>query len=207
VLENAFLGPSFSNEEIKKEIDKRRLKAVYHEEVEKVTASLMADGKIIGWFQERMEFGPRALGNRSILVDPRRPDMKDILNYRVKHREGFRPFAPIILENKVSEYFDFSYPSPYMLLVYGIKKEKQKVIPAVTHVDGTGRVQTLTPDSNPKLYKLISEFEKLTNVPVILNTSFNVQGEPIVLSPKDALDCFYSTGMDALVLGNYVIEK
>ena len=201
------MGPEYSNEEIKSEIDKERGNATFHKDIEMVAAKLLAEGKILGWFQGCMEFGPRSLGNRSILADPRRHDMKDILNHRVKHREAFRPFAPTILEEKIDEYFEFSYPSPFMLLVYKIKKEKQKLVPAVTHIDGTGRVQTVTKQSNQKFYNLLVEFEKLTDIPVILNTSFNVQGEPIVNSPKDALGCFYSTGMDALIMGNYLLPK
>lgn len=170
-------------------------------------AELLAQGYIIGWFQDRMEVGPRALGNRSILADPRNHKMKDILNEKVKHRESFRPFAPSILEECVGEYFECDYPSPFMILVYAIKKDKRNVIPAVTHIDGTGRIQTVSQKTNPKYWALINEFRKITRVPVILNTSFNVRGEPIVCTPEDALNCFLGTGMDYLFLGNYLIDK
>jgi len=170
------------------------------------TAQAIADGKIVGWFQGRMEWGPRALGNRSILADPRRAEMKDILNSRIKRREPFRPFAPSILIEAVGDYFEKSYPDPFMIKVYPIKKEKRSVIPAVTHVDGTGRLQTVDRAANPRYWQLIKEFEKLTGVPVVLNTSFN-ENEPIVHTSKEALDCFLRTMMDVLVIGNYFIEK
>jgi carbamoyltransferase len=153
-----------------------------------------------------MEWGPRALGNRSIVVDPRRPEMKEILNSRIKHREPFRPFAPSILEERVADYFEQTYPSPFMLMTYKVKPEKQKVIPAPTHVDGTGRLQTVSKEQNPIYWGLIKEFEKLTGVPVLLNTSFN-DNEPIVCTPGEALDCFLKTNMDVLVMGRHVIEK
>jgi carbamoyltransferase len=154
-----------------------------------------------------MEMGPRALGNRSILADTRRKDMKDILNREVKHREGFRPFAPTILEEDGADYFDDYYPAPFMLLVLPIKKEKQEVLPAVVHVDETGRLQTLDSAANPEYRHLIEKFRELTGVPVVLNTSFNIRGEPIVMTPDDALNCYFFTGIDSLVLGNYVLEK
>jgi len=172
----------------------------------KKVAKYIADGKVVGWFQGRMEWGPRALGNRSILVDPRRAEMKDILNARIKRREPFRPFAPSILLEAVGEYFEKDYPDPFMIKVYPIKEDKRKVIPAVTHVDGTGRLQTVSKEENPLYYKLIKEFEKITGVPVVLNTSFN-ENEPIVCTPDEALDCFLRTKMDVLVLGNVIICK
>jgi carbamoyltransferase len=153
-----------------------------------------------------MEFGPRALGNRSIVVDPRRSEMKDILNARIKKREPFRPFAPSILEGRVGEYFEQTHPSPTMLMVYQVKKDKQAVIPAVTHVDGSGRLQTVSRETNPRYYQLISDFEKLTNVPVVLNTSFN-EDEPIVCTPEEAVNCFQRTRMDVLFLGNYMVQR
>ena len=171
-----------------------------------MAAHAIADGKIVGWFQGRMEFGPRALGNRSIVVDPRRSEMKDILNARIKKREPFRPFAPSILEERVGEYFEQSHPSPTMLMVYQVKKDKQSVIPAVTHVDGSGRLQTVSRETNPHYYRLISDFEKLTNVPVVLNTSFN-EDEPIVCTPEEAVNCFQRTRMDVLFLGNYLVQR
>ncbi len=170
------------------------------------TAGQLADGKIVGWFQGRMEWGPRALGNRSIVVDPRRPAMKDILNKRIKHREPFRPFAPSILEERTREYFVQSYPSPFMLMTYKVRPEKRDVIPAPTHVDGTGRLQTVSVEENPRYWRLIHEFEKVTGVPVLLNTSFN-ENEPIVCTPEEALDCFLRTKMDVLVLGDNVVER
>ena len=170
-------------------------------------AKLIADGKIIGWFQEGSELGPRALGHRSIICDPRRPEMKDILNERVKHREGFRPFAPSILLEKSEEYFGLRVPSPFMLLAVNVNTDKYKVIPAVTHVDKTARVQTVTKQDNGIYYDLISEFYKCTGVPVILNTSFNLAGEPIVETPKDAMKCFLKTEMDFLVIDNLLIQK
>jgi len=179
---------------------------VNEDELCKKIAKEIANGKIVGWFQGRMEWGPRALGNRSIVVDPRREDMKDILNARIKKRESFRPFAPSILAEKTAEYFEKSHPTPFMIKVFNIKKEKQKEIPAVTHVDGTGRLQTVKKEDNPLYWSLIKEFEKITGVPVVLNTSFN-ENEPIVCTPKEAIDCFKRTGMDILVMGNWVIKR
>ena len=174
--------------------------------VASAAAQHIADGKILGWYQGRMEWGPRALGNRSIVVDPRRAEMKDILNRRIKHREIFRPFAPSILEEATSEYFERSYPSPFMNLAYRVRPEKRETIPAPTHVDGTGRLQTVSRSANPLYWQLIKEFEKLTGVPVLLNTSFN-DNEPIVCTPAEAIACFERTQMDVLVLGPYLIEK
>jgi carbamoyltransferase len=161
---------------------------------------------VVGWFQGRAEWGPRALGNRSILADPRRADMKDILNRRIKHREIFRPFAPSILEECAGEFFERSYPSPFMTLAYRVRPEKRALLPAPTHVDGTGRLQTVSRQANPRYWKLIREFEKLTGVPAVVNTSFN-DNEPIVCRPEEAVDCFLRTKMDVLVLGNLLIEK
>jgi carbamoyltransferase len=165
----------------------------------------IAGGAVTGWFQGRMEFGPRALGNRSIVVDPRRADMKDILNDRIKKREPFRPFAPSILEERVGDYFEQTHPAPTMLMVYQIKAERRARIPAVTHVDGSGRLQTVTRELNPRYYDLISEFDKLTGVPVVLNTSFN-ENEPIVCTPRHAIECFLKTRMDVLYLGSYAVR-
>lgn len=215
VMSNAYWGPEFSDEKIKKEIDEYIRKdqdedfiveKVNEDELCEKTAAEVANGKIVGWFQGRMEWGPRALGNRSIVVDPRRDDMKDILNARIKKRESFRPFAPSILYEKTAEYFEKSHPTPFMIKVFNIKKEKQKEIPAVTHVDGTGRLQTVKREDNPLYWSLIKEFEKITGVPVVLNTSFN-ENEPIVCTPKEAIDCFKRTGMDILVMGNWVIRR
>ena len=170
-------------------------------------AKLLSEQKIIGWFQGRMEMGPRALGNRSILADPRTAEMKDILNARVKFREGFRPFAPSVLEDQTGQWFETNYPSPYMILVYDVLPAKRPLIPAVTHVDGTGRVQSVSKEHNPRYYCLIEQFGNLTGVPVVLNTSFNIRGEPICLRPEQAIECFLKTGMDALFLGDYMLIK
>ncbi|MDB2363351.1 hypothetical protein N9V70_02800, partial [Candidatus Pelagibacter bacterium] len=160
----------------------------------------------VGWFQGKMEWGPRALGNRSILGDPRRSDMKDILNLKIKRRESFRPFAPSILREHVSDWFENDDDVPFMMKVYQIKEDKRKNIPAVTHVDGSGRLQTVYQETNKKYYDLINEFYKLTNVPLVLNTSFN-ENEPIVSSPEEALSCFLRTKMDTLVMENYIIKR
>jgi len=168
------------------------------------TATLIADGKVVGWFQGRMEWGARALGNRSIVADPRRAEMKDVLNARIKRRESFRPFAPSILAERVGEYFEIDYPDPFMLKVYPVRVEKREVLRAVTHVDGTGRLQTVDRVANPRYWKLIKAFDELTGVPVILNTSFN-ENEPIVRTPQEAVDCFTRTRMDALVIGLSIV--
>lgn len=170
-------------------------------------AEAIAAGNMIGWFQGRSEGGPRALGNRSILADPRKPEMKDILNSRVKFRESFRPFAPSILYEYQEEYFDLPVPSPYMLMVADIWPRKRADIPAVTHIDGTGRIQSVIRELNPSYHALISAFYRLTGVPVILNTSFNVNGEPIVETPMDALRCFLGTDLDELFIGDYRVTK
>ena len=170
------------------------------------TAERLADGKIVGWFQGRMEWGARALGQRSILADPRRPEMKEVLNARIKHRETFRPFAPSILEEAMPEFFEHTEPSPFMTMTYRVRSEKQRLIPATTHVDGTSRLQTVNRVAQPLFWQLIKEFEHLTSLPVLLNTSFN-ENEPIVCDPEQALECFLRTGMDVLVMGPYVIER
>jgi len=208
VINDVYMGPSYTNEEIKRILDEYNIRYDFLEfpELTKQTAKSITQGKIIGWFQDRMEFGPRALGNRSIVADPRRKDMKDILNSRIKYRESFRPFAPSVLEEKASEYFDINRPSPYMLITRPVKIDKRKTIPAVTHVDGTSRMQTVNKKTNPLYWQLIKEFENLTGVPVVLNTSFN-ENEPIVNSPREAIECFLRTKMDVLVLGNYLAKK
>jgi carbamoyltransferase len=170
------------------------------------TVEAIAQGKIVGWFQGRMEFGPRALGNRSILADPRRKDMKEILNSRIKFREPFRPFCPSILAERVGEYFETDYPSPFMVMAYKIKPEQRERIPAVTHGDGTGRLQTVERDVNERYWKLIHKFEEATGIPVLLNTSFN-ENEPIVQSPAQAIDCFLRTQMDVLSIGGFLLRK
>ena len=204
---NPYLGPECNNSQIKKSLDISKLPYTFVKDTAKLAAKLLSKGKIIGWFQGRMEVGPRALGNRSILADPRKADMKDIVNKLVKHRESFRPFAPSILEEEMKNYFEKDISAPYMLKVFMIKKDKQRLIPAVTHVDGTGRAQSISKRLNPLYYRLIKNFKDITGVPVIFNTSFNVMGEPIVNTPEDAIRCFYSTGMDYLFLGNYLLKK
>ena len=170
------------------------------------TAAAIAKGQIVGWFQGRMEWGPRALGNRSILADPRRKDMRDILNSRIKFREKFRPFAPSILREATGEFFTIDYPDPFMIKVYPVRPEKRALVPAVTHVDGTGRLQTVSEEENPLYYRLIRKFREKTGVPVVLNTSFN-ENEPICCKPEEALDCFLRTRMDVLVMGPYFCER
>ena len=208
ILEGAYTGPEFSNYEVRRAIESSGLDYEAYEDcdVTKRAALDISNGLVVGWFQGRMEFGPRALGNRSIVVDPRRAEMKDILNQRIKKREPFRPFAPSILEDRVADYFEQTHPAPTMLMVYQVKKERRSEIPAVTHVDGSGRLQTVSRGVNDRYYQLISDFNELTGVPVILNTSFN-ENEPIVCTPEQAIDCFKKTQMDVLYLGNYSIRR
>ena len=162
---------------------------------------------MIGWFQDRSEFGPRALGNRSLIADPRKPEMKDILNSRVKHRQAFRPFAPIVLAERMKEVFEGDEDSPFMLIAKPVRPEWRDKIPAIVHVDGTARVQTVREATNPMLYRLLKEFEALTGVPVLINTSFNIKGEPIVETPQDAVNCFLTTGIDHLVMHDTMVSK
>ena len=225
-MKHAYWGPSFGDDKIRQALGVRReasgvrgrrsevggqpgelrIAELPEKELVKATAKRIAEGKVVGWFQGRMEWGPRALGNRSIVVDPRRADMKDLLNSRIKHREPFRPFAPSILLERVGDYFEQTHPSPFMLMAYKVKPEKRSVIPAPTHVDGTGRLQTVSRDENPLYWKLIKEFEKLTGVPVLLNTSFN-ENEPVVCTPEEGINCFLRTKMDVLAIGSFLIEK
>jgi carbamoyltransferase len=207
IHENVYVGPSYSDEEIKAFLDSKNISYESFDETTLLqkTAQLIADGNIVGWYQGKMEWGPRALGNRSILADPRRADMKDILNAKIKHRESFRPFAPSIMEEFASEYFEIDIPSPYMLMVSPVKKPKD--IPAVTHVDGTGRLQTVSKESNELYYNLINEFYKITGVPVIINTSMNVMGEPIVNTPEQAYSMITKTDMDCIVMGKNLVKK
>ncbi len=213
VMEHAYWGPGYSREKVRSAMDASGIvqrgysvTELPEDELVRRIAAIIADGKIMGWFQGRSEWGPRALGNRSIVADPRRPEMKEILNRRIKHREIFRPFAPSILAESVADYFEESHPSPFMTLAYSVRAEKRGKIPAPTHVDGTGRLQTVTREANPRYHGLISAFRDLTGVPVVLNTSFN-DNEPIVCRPEEALDCFLRTQMDALVLGDFVISR
>ena len=207
ISENIYVGTTYSDEEIREFLDSKNIQyqQLQHDELLQTTAKLISDGNIVGWYQGKMEWGPRALGSRSILADPRKAEMKDILNEKIKHRESFRPFAPSILEQHVSEYFDIDRPSPYMLFVAPVKKPE--IIPAVTHVDGTGRLQTVNRDANPLYYDLINEFYKITGVPVIINTSMNVMGEPIVNTPEQAYSMILKTDMDCIVMGNNLVRK
>jgi carbamoyltransferase len=207
-MRSAYLGPEFSNASIESYLKLLGVpyKHLPDAELLPLVAQHIADGKIIGWFHGRMEFGPRALGGRSILGDARPPEMKDIINAKIKLREGFRPFAPAVLAHRSPEYFHLDAESPYMLLVAQVR-EDHRHIGAVTHLDGSARVQTVTAESNPRFHQLISAFDKLTGVPVIVNTSFNVRGEPIVCTPDDAYRCFMATGIDFLVLENCILDK
>jgi carbamoyltransferase len=216
VMEHSYWGPEY---------DDRRIESLLNESAEaleragcrvrrigddaelcRFTAERIASGEVVGWFQGRMEWGPRALGNRSILADPRRPEMREILNAKIKRREMFRPFAPSIAEEAAGEFFEQSYPSPFMLMAYAVRPEKRGVIPATTHVDGSGRLQTVNARQNPLYYRLIREFGRQTGAPVLLNTSFN-ENEPVVCEPAQALDCFLRTRMDALVMGHYTVAR
>lgn len=211
-MSHALLGPAFTDKEIRAMLHGNE--AVYEEtdseeELVTRTAEMIAGGKVVGWFQGRMEFGPRALGARSLLADPRNPGMKDLINAKVKFREAFRPFAPAVLKECAHEYFEMppGMDAPFMLLVPNVRKDKRSVIPAVTHQDGTGRVQTVTEDTNPLYYRVIRRFAELTGVPVVINTSFNVRGEPIVCTPQDAYNTFVNTGIDTLVIGKYIVTE
>ena len=216
VMDHANWGPEFSNAEIKEVLNERakalagvgcQVELIEDEDLLcRKTANAVADGKVIGWFQGRMEWGPRALGNRSIVCDPRRADMKDILNLKIKRRESFRPFAPSILRKHVIDWFEEEDDVPFMMQVFQIREEKRKEIPAVTHVDGSGRLQTVHKETNPRYYKLISAFKELTGIPIVLNTSFN-ENEPVVCTTEEALDCFLRTKMDVLVLGNWFVAR
>jgi carbamoyltransferase len=205
---HAYLGPEFSDAEIARFLDEAgaTYETLADAELVRCTAKLISESNVIGWFQGRMEFGPRALGGRSILADPRDPKMRDTLNMKIKFREGFRPFAPSVLLDKASEWFEIDCDSPYMLLVAQVREGK-RTIPSVTHVDNSARLQTVTRAEAPLYYDLIREFERLTGVPIVINTSFNVRGEPIVCTPRDAYLCFMRTNMDQLVLGHHLLDK
>jgi carbamoyltransferase len=215
-MEHAYWGPAYSNTDIHKLLDQEKSRLLAEncwieraENEEKLCSSVVesiSDGKVVGWFQGRMEWGPRALGNRSILCDPRRADMKDILNHRIKRRESFRPFAPSVLREAVKEWFEVDDDVPFMMKVYPVRAEKRKQIPAVTHIDGSGRLQTVYRHTNPRFYRLIKCFAVKTGIPLVLNTSFN-ENEPIVCKPQEALECFLRTSMDMLVLENYLIVR
>ncbi len=228
-MKGAYLGPKFSEDQIEKQLD--QLKGKYHKknsnEISLIVAKELSNSKTVGWFQGRMEFGPRALGGRSILADPRSEKMQKELNLKIKFRESFRPFAPSVLREDVNNWFELNYDSPYMLLVSDVKKDKQitmsendkklfgieklnikrSSIPAITHVDYSARIQTVHKETNPKYYDLINEFKKITGCPVLVNTSFNVRGEPIVCSIDDAFNCFMGTNLDILVIENFILYK
>jgi carbamoyltransferase len=208
VMNHAFTGPQYSDAEIEAAVSESGLQATRLDDdaLFPQIAERIAAGDVVGWFQEQMEFGPRALGHRSIVADPRSADMKDVLNARIKQREPFRPFAPSILAEAVGEWFEQDYTSPFMVLVYKTRAEKRALIPAVNHVDDTGRVQSVERDVDARYYALIEEFGRQTGVPILLNTSFN-ENEPVVMTPADALDTFQKTKMDVLVLGNYVLRR
>ena len=207
IRENVYVGPQFDDKQIKHFLDSNKIpyQKFDRQSLLQNTAKLISDGNIVGWYQGKMEWGPRALGNRSILADPRDVKMKDTLNEKIKHRESFRPFAPSVLEEHAVDYFEIDVPSPYMLMVANVKQPDK--IPAVTHVDGTGRLQTVSKQSNPLYYDLINEFYRITKIPIIINTSMNVMGEPIVNTPEQAYNMILKTDMDYIVMGNYVISK
>jgi carbamoyltransferase len=229
-MQGSYLGPSYNNIDIEKVLLKyeANYELLSTEEMINFAAQILSEKKAIGWFQGRMEFGPRALGARSILADPRDDNMQKNLNLKIKFRESFRPFAPAILDHKAEEWFDIKSDSPYMLLVAQVKKNKilnynenykknlsgfdllnlkRSVVPAITHVDYSARVQTVSELTNKKFYDLISKFYKITNCPMLVNTSFNIRGEPIVNTPEDALKCFLGTGLDYLIIENYILDK
>ena len=215
-MEHSYWGPAFEDRDARAALDVRdreiasrgcvRRKCDDPDALDRWTAEQIAAGRVVGWFQGRMEWGARALGNRSILADPRRADMRDIINTRIKFRERFRPFAPSVLEEAIDEYFVGAVPDPFMLQVYPVRPEKRALVPAITHVDGSGRLQTVSRRSNERYWRLIKAFERVSGVPMVLNTSFN-ENEPIVLRPEEALDCFLRTHMDVLVLGRHVVER
>lgn len=209
VMTDAYLGPNFNSHQMRRALVNRGtgFKELSDVELFRYSAEKISQNKIVGWFQGRMEFGPRALGNRSILADPRNPEMKELLNSKVKKRESFRPYAPAVLEEKAGDFFEAEQFSPFMLIAAKVKDDKKKQIPAVTHVDATARVQVVNKTTNPRFWHLIKEFESLTGIPLLINTSFNLRGEPIVCTPEDAIGCFKRSQMDSLVLGNYVAEK
>lgn len=210
VMEHAYLGPEYNTKEIKAALLRKRLEFEELEENELLdkVSNEINNGKTIGWFQGRLEFGPRALGNRSILADARNPEMTDILNNRIKHREWFRPFAPIVKEEKANDYFKMKNLSPFMLLAPEVREDKKNIIPAVTHIDGTARVQTVSQKTNLLLWKLLDTFESKTGVPILINTSFNLKGEPIVCTPEEAINDFLKSEMDGLALNNcFVVKK
>ena len=215
IMEHAYWGEEHGASQVERFLREQGIRYQRMEDEEKLierVVDTLARGKVVGWFQGRSEWGPRALGNRSILADPRRAEMKDIVNVKIKFREPFRPFAPSALAERAEEYFALPdagkhFPARFMLYVVEVKQEKRDIIPAVTHVDGTGRLQTVHKEVSPKYHYLIETFGKATGVAILLNTSFNLKGEPIVNTPKDAFSAFTQSGMDLLVLGEYLVEK
>lgn len=206
-FDHAYWGPEYGNDEIRATLDQAKISYREVDDVSAEAARLVAEDKIVGWFQGRVEIGPRALGARSIVANPTNPAMKDAVNNNVKFREPWRPFAPSILAEYMKEYFGTDHPSPFMILAFQARDEVASRIPATLHVDGSGRPQTVDKETNPRYWRLIDEFRKLTGVPVVLNTSFNVDSEPIVCTPKNALATFYMSGMDALAIGDFIVEK
>jgi carbamoyltransferase len=211
VMDHSYVGRVYPEQDIEKATQRFLVRiqvtATRSDDICRDTAKLLAEQRVIGWFQGGSEFGPRALGNRSLLADPRKADMKDILNSRVKHRQPFRPFAPIVLAERAKEIFEGEEDSPFMLIAKRVRPEWRDRIPAIVHVDGTARIQTVRAETNPVLYRLLKEFEALTGVPVLINTSFNVKGEPIVETPRDAVICFLTTGIDHLILHDTLVSK
>jgi carbamoyltransferase len=215
ILEHAFYGKEYSEKEIKEFLEKKGVKYKYFSDEEKLidyVVNFLLQQKVVGWFSGRFEWGPRALGSRSILADPRNEEMKNIVNVKIKFREPYRPFAPSVLVEKASDFFELPnvkehFPGRFMLYVVDVKEAKRNLVPAITHVDGTARPQTVFKETNPKYWKLIKKFEESTGVPLVLNTSFNLKGEPIVNSPEDAFNTFQKSGLDVLVLENFVVEK
>jgi carbamoyltransferase len=206
-MRHGYWGPAFDDDSIEKALLTYKIRHTKLSDAATAAAQLLSEGKMLGWFQGRMEFGPRALGSRSILADPRDPEMNTKVNNAVKFREWWRPFAPSFKKEAAPEYLESAYDSPFMILTAQVRPEKRSVIPSVTHVDGSARPQTVEREVNPLYYRLIDEFGKITGVPVIMNTSFNLRGEAIVHTPTDALRTFFSSGMDALVIGSFLVEK
>jgi len=206
-LRTAFLGPSYGIKDIEAALNKKKIKYRKTDNVYAEAAGFLNEGKVIGWFRGRMEFGQRALGARSIIADPRFPEMKNIVNKKIKYREPFRPFAASIMKEYQSDFFYHSRQTPFMTEVFRVKEGKAAEVPAIVHVDGTCRIQTVIKNDNPCLWQLIDEFRKLTNIPLVLNTSFNRKNEPIVNTPEEALECFYDTGLDALFMEDFIVEK
>ena len=206
-MKHAYYGPSYTNDEIKDTLSKYKIRYTYHEDITGITSKLLAEGKIVAWFQGAMEYGPRALGNRSILAHPSRPRISDEINERIKFREKWRPFCPSVLPEYQEEIFGTKHPSGFMTLSFNVRPAWQDKIKEAVHVDGTARPQVVDKEANPKFYKLLQEFHKLTGIPVLINTSLNRRGEPMVCSPQDAINMFYGSGLEYMAMGNYLIRK